>query len=69
MNVRYDQKRDVMYIDMANGEYDRSKKISDSIVVDVAKDGTILGIEILDTTENIKYFDPKKLSINLQFAQ
>ncbi|MDP4011457.1 MAG: DUF2283 domain-containing protein [Candidatus Roizmanbacteria bacterium] len=69
MNVQYDQKRDVMYIDMADGVYDRSKKISDAIIVDVAKDGSILGIEILDTTENIKYFDPKNLSINLQFAQ
>lgn len=69
MNVRYNQKQDTMYIDLAKGDYDRSKKITDFIIVDMSHDGTVLGIEILDAKDNIKYFDPKNFSVNLQFLQ
>lgn len=65
MKVNYDEKQDALYIDLASGDYRTSKKISESILVDVAKDGKILGIEILDASENIKYFDPKDISIQV----
>jgi uncharacterized protein YuzE len=34
--------------------------------VDIAKDGKVLGIEILDASENIMHFDPHELNISLQ---
>ncbi|MDA1316841.1 MAG: DUF2283 domain-containing protein [bacterium] len=69
MKVQYDKAHDTMYINLAAGSYDKSKKISESIMVDMGKNGTILGIEILDATENIKHFDPKNPTVNIEFLQ
>ena len=66
MNIKYDQKTDALYINLATGKYNNTKKITDAILVDVTSEGKILGIEILDATENIKQFDPKNLEINVQ---
>ena len=63
MKIRYDSKVDVMYIELARGKYDATRKITDSILVDEDKDGKVLAIEILDATENIPAFDPKHISL------
>jgi len=54
-----------MYIELAKGKYDVSRKISDSIVVDEDKKGKVLGIEILDASKNISAFDPRKTNITI----
>lgn len=64
MKISYDPKVDVVYIKLAKGKYDVSREISESIVVDEDKKGKVLGIEILDATENISAFDPQKFSAN-----
>ena len=61
--IRYDSKVDAMYIELAKGKYDASREISASVIVDEDKNGKVLGIEILDATENIPAFNPKKISI------
>lgn len=61
MKIRYDKKVDAVYIDLARGKYHVSKKITDDIVVDLTKSGKVLGIEILDASENIPSFDPKRI--------
>lgn len=58
MNIKYDPNVDAVYIDLAKGRYDVSKKITDRIVVDLTKSGKVLGIEILDASETIPAFDP-----------
>jgi uncharacterized protein YuzE len=63
MKIRYDSKVDVMYIKLAKGKYDNTRKVSDVILVDEDKNGKVLGIEILDATENIPAFNPKNISI------
>lgn len=63
MKIHYDSKVDAVYIELAKGRYEVSREISDSVVVDEDKNGKVLGIEILDATENIPAFDPKKISI------
>ena len=63
MKIHYDAKDDAVYIEFTKGKYEVSRKISDSVVVDEDKDGKVLGIEILDASENISSFDPKKLTI------
>lgn len=65
MKVKYDPKIDALYIDLSSGKYDMTKKITDSILVDVTKDGKVLGIEILDASENIGHFDPHNLNISI----
>ncbi len=66
VKIRYDSKIDALYIDLAQGKYDKSKKITESIVVDLTNSGKVLGIEILDASENIQQFDPSNLISNLQ---
>ena len=66
MKISYDPKVDAMYIELDSGEYEVSREISDSIVVDEDKDGKILGIEILDATKNIRSFDPKITKFQVQ---
>ena len=68
MKIHYDQKVDAVYIDLAKGKYEVSRKISDSIVVDEDKKGKVLGIEILDASKNISAFDPKNTKFTIQPA-
>lgn len=69
MNIRYDPKADALYIDLAKGTYDISKKITDCIMVDVTKTGKVLGIEILDASETIPLFDPTSIKKHPEFFQ
>lgn len=66
MKVKYDPKIDALYIDLSIGKYEKTKKITDSILVDVTREGKVLGIEILDASENIGQFDPKKIHLHAQ---
>lgn len=68
MKLKYDSKVDAVYITLAKGDYDRSRKISDAILVDEDSRGKILGIEILDAKKNIKAFDPKKAKFETKTA-
>ena len=61
--MRYDKKEDAVYIELAKGTYDSSRKVSDTIVVDEDSKGKVLGIEILDASKNINAFDPKNISV------
>ncbi|MEK9207869.1 MAG: DUF2283 domain-containing protein [Patescibacteria group bacterium] len=66
MKTKYDKKTDAVYIELAKGKYEATRKISDAILVDEDEKGKVLGIEILDASENIKAFDPQKFSANPQ---
>lgn len=68
MKIRYDRQVDAMYISLAKGKYDSTRKISDVILVDEDKKGKVLGIEILDATRNISAFDPKNTKFTVQSA-
>ena len=66
MQVKYDSKVDAIYIEFAKGKYERTKKISDTVLVDEDKKGKILGVEILDARKNIPQFDPHQTTFQLQ---
>ena len=51
MEVRYDKEVDAMYIYAEKGEYSISEEIGDGVVIDISKDGRVIGIEILDASE------------------
>ena len=57
MKVTYDQKVDALYIELKPGAYDRTKKVTDDILVDVNKKGKVIGVEILDASRNIEQID------------
>jgi uncharacterized protein YuzE len=66
MKLQYDTKEDAIYLDLAKGKYSKTRKITDSILVDEDKSGKVLGIEILDAKENITAFDPHQTSLPIQ---
>lgn len=65
MKVKYDPKIDALYIDLSIGRYEMTKKITDSIMVDVTKSGKVIGIEILDASDNISHFNPRELRMSI----
>ena len=60
MKIRYDKKEDAVYFELSKGKYRRTRKVTDSVLVDEDEKGKILGIEILDASKNIKAFEPRK---------
>lgn len=65
MKMRYDKKEDAVWIELAKGKYSRTIKVSDAVLVDEDVKGKILGIEILDATENIEAFNPQKTKLSI----
>lgn len=61
MSITYDKQTDILSIDLAKGGYEKSRKITDRIIVDVTKKGKVLGIEILDASETIQSFNPTRI--------
>ena len=45
--ITYDKQADVLNIDLENKEYWKSVELPNGMVVDIAKDGSIISIEIL----------------------
>ncbi len=53
MKIKLDPKADAMYIQFQEGEYHISKEIDGGIILDYAKDGKVIGIEILQVSQRI----------------
>lgn len=66
MKILYDSKVDALLIELVEGKYYKTRKISDVVLVDEDKDGKVLGIEILDATANIPAFDPGKINVSVK---
>ena len=69
MKITYDKKVDAMYIRLKKGRYDHSKKVTDDILVDVSKQGAVLGLEILQASKNIGKIKKEKVSVEFSGAQ
>lgn len=53
MKISYDKSIDAMYVSLKKGKYSHSKKVTDSILVDLSKKDEVLGLEILDVSKNV----------------
>ena len=53
MKITYDKEADAMYIEFMEGEFSRNIKIDDNTIVDLDKDGNLLGIELLSVKKRI----------------
>ena len=53
MEISYDRQADAMYIEFRKGEFAKNKKIDDFTVIDLDKEGNILGIELLEVSKRI----------------
>ena len=54
MKINYDKIADAMYIYFNKAKVFKTVKMTDRLLVDLDKEGKILGIEILDASSQIK---------------
>jgi len=53
VKVEYDSKADAMYIWLRKARYEISEELAENVIIDLDKNGRIIGIEILDATKNL----------------
>ena len=53
MEINYDKEADAMYIELRKGDFAKNKRIDDFTIIDLDKQGNILGIELLDVSKRI----------------
>ena len=53
VRVEYDSKVDAMYIWLRKAKYEISEELAENVIIDLDKNGRIIGIEILDITKKI----------------
>lgn len=53
MKITFDKDADASYIEFREGRFSANKKIDDNTIIDLDKDGNILGIELLSVKSRI----------------
>lgn len=53
MKITFDKEADAVYIEFSSGEFALNKKIDDNTIIDLDKEGNILGIELLSVSKRI----------------
>lgn len=53
VQVEYDRKADAMYIWLRKAKYDISEELAENVVMDLDKNGRIIGIEVLGASKNL----------------
>ena len=56
----YDKQEDVLNIEVNKGKYWKSSEVNEGVVIDIAEDGSILGIEVLGARKILRT-DAKKI--------
>ena len=53
VKVEYDKKADAMYIWLRKAKYDISEELAENVILDLDKNGRIIGIEVLGASKNL----------------
>ena len=53
MEITFDEKADAVYIEFRKGKFAKNKKIDDFTIIDLDKQGNLLGIELLEVSKRI----------------
>ena len=53
MEITFDKDADAVYIEFSSGNFASNKKIDDDTILDLDKNGNILGIELLNVSKRI----------------
>ena len=62
MRIKYDEKNDAVYIRFSEEPCFESDEIKEGFIVDYDKKGKIIGLEILDVSENLPKESLEKVS-------
>jgi uncharacterized protein YuzE len=52
--VSYDQGADAMFIEIRKGRYEISEELAENIILDLDKEGRVLGVEVLEVSKRMK---------------
>ena len=63
MKIRYDKEVDAMYIYAEQGQSEYSEEIGEGIIIDVSKEGKVVGMEILDASEKFSPSSFKRMIV------
>jgi uncharacterized protein YuzE len=63
MKISYDKEANALYIELKQGKFDKNKKIDDFTILDLDKEGNILGIEFLDVDKRMSKEDLAKIYV------
>ena len=55
MEITYDKDADALYIEFQKGDFAKNKKIDDLTIIDLDKEGNMLGIEFLNASKRIPH--------------
>ena len=67
MKITYDKKIDAIYIKLNEKvAYHQTKKVTDDLLVDYSKDGKVVGVEVLDASENMILPSKEKRSVLIE---
>lgn len=61
MIINYDKVADAIYFKMSEGKVNKTVKMDDRLVADMDKDGNIVGLEMLDASNQLKERGIEKL--------
>jgi len=53
MKITFDKEADAMYIELGDKEFAENNKVDDNTIIDLDKDGNIIGIELLDVSKRM----------------
>ncbi len=62
MRVKYDEKNDAVYIRFSEEPCFESDEIKEGFIIDYDKKGKVVGLEILDVSENLPKESLEKIS-------
>jgi len=65
MRIHYDKKADALYIRFSEEKYFESEELKEGFIADLDKKGKLIGLEILDVSENLPKESLKKVSFEL----
>ena len=65
MRIHYDKKADALYIRFSEEKYFVSEELKEGFIADLDKKGKLIGLEILDVSENLPKESLKKVSFEL----
>ncbi len=64
MKIDYDKEADAIYIELNHGEFSKNKKLDDFTIIDIDKDGNIIGIELLDVSKRMTIEEFSRIKVN-----
>ncbi len=53
MKITFDKEADAVYIELGSGEFVSNRKIDNNTIIDLDKNGNVLGIELLNVSKRI----------------